>query len=234
MRVFYSLKWGLFASVCSAKLRERRWRSLVSDIKDLLSSLQTTVCDLELWLVEGLGLVKAVTVRSSELIGVLVLLSLPGGTIPELAIALVATLHGVRASVHLELSSAAEVSCSVTGAPVRLVVNLWVVEASTSGGHEVVLGLMVLGSVEHGASAIPSATDFHGRIILWNQLGIESVKSKRSVRNCSNNRVQSVSTYPVVEKPLSALSRTSSRKTSRDCSVILLPRYWLLTLTRGM
>ena len=42
----------------------------------------------------------------------LVLLSSPGRAVPELTIALVATVHGVRASVCLELLSVAEDSVS--------------------------------------------------------------------------------------------------------------------------
>jgi len=69
--------------------------SLVFDIEDLLLSLQATIGNLKLRLVERLWLVEAITVRSPELVSVLILLSLPGCSIPELTIALVATLHGV-------------------------------------------------------------------------------------------------------------------------------------------
>ena len=44
---------------------------------------------------EWLGLVEAIAVARPELVRVLVLLRLPGRSVPELAIALVATLHGV-------------------------------------------------------------------------------------------------------------------------------------------
>lgn len=148
--------------------------SLVFDIEDLLLSLQAAICDLQLRLVERLWLVEAVTVGSPELVSVLVLLRFPGGSIPQLAIALVTTLHGVRAPVHLQLLGIAEVGSVVTRAPVGLVVDLGVVEAVASGCHPVVLWLMVRCSAEHGASAIPSATDLHCFVVPWNQGSIES------------------------------------------------------------
>ncbi len=38
---------------------------------------------------------------------------------------------------------------------------------------------------------------------------------------------------PVEENRLTGVSRVFSLKTSRDCSAIVLPRWWLLTAIRG-
>jgi len=148
--------------------------SLVFNIEDLLLSLQATIGNLKLRLVERLWLVEAITVRSPELVSVLIFLSLPGCSIPELTIALVATLHGVGAPMHLQLLGVAEVGSVVTGAPVGLVMDLGVMEAVTSGSHPVVLGLVVRCSVEHSASTIPATTDLHCFVVLWNKLSVES------------------------------------------------------------
>lgn len=144
----------------------------------MLLSLEAAVRDLELGLVEGLGLVEAVTVGSSQLVRVLVLLSLPGRSVPKLAIAFVATHHRVRPTVHLELLGVAEVGCVVPGAPVRLVVDLGVVVAVARRRHPVVLRLVILRRVEHGTSAIPATADLHGLVLLGDQFGIEPAIAK--------------------------------------------------------
>lgn len=134
---------------------------LVYNIEDLLFSLQATICDLQLGLVEGFGLVEAIAVRSPEHVRVLILLRLPRGSIPQLAIAFIAAVHSVGAPVRLELLRVTEVSRVVTRAPVGLVVDLRVVEAVTRRCHPVVLRLVVLCRVKHGAGAVPTATDLH-------------------------------------------------------------------------
>ena len=77
--------------------------SLVSDIKDLLLALQAAICDLQLWLVEGLGLVKAVTVGSAVLVCVQVLFSSPGGTVLQLTVTFITASVGVRSLVNSQL-----------------------------------------------------------------------------------------------------------------------------------
>lgn len=150
--------------------------SLVSDIKDLLLSLKAAVSDLQLGLVERLRLVEVVTVGRPNLVSVLVLLRPPGRAVPELTIALVTTMHGVGASVCLELLGVAEDSAVVTRAVVGLVVNLGVVEAVSGCRHPVVLGLVVGSCVPHGTGAIPATSHLHCDVFLWNQFGIETGK----------------------------------------------------------
>ena len=147
--------------------------SLVSGVKDLLFSLQTAICDLQDRLVEWLRLIKVVAVGCSDLVRVLVLLCLPGRAVPQLAIALVPTVHRVRPSVHLQFLSSAKDSCVVSRAIVWFVVDLGVVEARSSRRHPVVLGLVVLRRVEHGARAVPAASDLHRHVLLWNQRRVE-------------------------------------------------------------
>ena len=142
----------------------------------MLLSLKSAVSHLQLGLVEGLGLVEVVAVRRPHLVSVLVLLRLPGRAVPELTIALVTTVHCVGASVCLELLGVAEDSGVVSRAVVRLIVDLWVVEAVTSRRHPVVLGLMVGSRVPHGTGAIPATSHLHRYVLLWNQFGIETVK----------------------------------------------------------
>jgi len=180
---------------------------------------------------EGLGLVETVSVGGPHLVSVKVLLSLPGRTVPALTIALVATVKRVGTLVRLKLLSGFKDGRVVTGSKIWLVVLLGVEETSTHGGSGIILWLVVLGSVPHGTGAITSASDFHSLVILGNHSGIESTKivtvSDGPIRKFSHD------TYPVVEKLFSALSMTFCLKTSRDCSVWRLPKYWLLTLTRG-
>ena len=150
--------------------------SLVSDIKDLLLSLKAAVSHLQLGLVERLWLVEVVAVGRPHLVRVLVLLRPPGRAVPELTIALVATVHGVGASVCLELLGVAEDGGVVTRAVVRLIVDLGVVEAVSGCRHPVVLGLMVGSCVPHGTGAIPATSYLHRDVLLWNQFGIETGK----------------------------------------------------------
>ncbi len=75
--------------------------SPVIGVKNLLLSLQTTVCHLELKLVEGLRLVKAVTVGCAIHISVQILFCLPLSAIEELTVTFIATGHGVGSLGHL-------------------------------------------------------------------------------------------------------------------------------------
>ena len=80
----------------------RRFRcSFIASIEDLLFSDQTTVCNFEYRLVEWLILVVAVSVCCSHLIGMLVLLSPPAVTVPQLPIAFISRGKSVRAHLHL-------------------------------------------------------------------------------------------------------------------------------------
>ena len=80
----------------------RRFRcSFIANIEDLLFPDQTTVCNFEYRLMEWLILVVAVSVGCSHLIGVLVLLSPPAVTVPQLPIAFISRGKSVRAHLHL-------------------------------------------------------------------------------------------------------------------------------------
>lgn len=174
---------------------------------------------------EGLGLVETVAVRCAVHVRVQVLFSLPGSSVPTLTVTFIATRHRVRSSAHFQLGSRLEDLRVVTASPVGSIVDLWADEACTGRRGGVVLGLGVLAGVEHGATTVASASHLHSLVVLGDHRGIET-KMKFSKR--SNGLA-----YPVVENPLAALSMMSALKTSRDCSVMRLPRYWLLTPTRG-
>ena len=145
-RVFSSMK------VCS---------SLIEDVEDLLFPSQTAIGDLQLGLVERFGLVEVVAVGSPDLVRPLVLLCSPGGAVPGLTIALITTMKVVRLVLHLQLGRSLEDDTRVTAPPVRLIVLLGWVEAGTHGGRAVVLRLMVLSRVEHGAGAVAATPDLH-------------------------------------------------------------------------
>ncbi len=98
--------------------------SLVFNIKNLLSSLQTTVCDLQLRLVEWLRLVKPVAVGCAVHVCVQILLGLPLSSIEELAVTCITTGHGVGAFGHQELGRLLKDGGAVSAAEVWLVVLL--------------------------------------------------------------------------------------------------------------
>ena len=149
--------------------------SLVSDVKDLLSSSHAAIAALKLLLMEGFGLVEIVAIGSPHLISPLILLSLPGSTIPALAIALVSTLQGVRSLVNLQFNSILEDSSIVSSPQVRLVMLFWVEEACSEGGRRVILRLVILSCVEHGPGTVSATSDLHCLVISWDQLKIEPI-----------------------------------------------------------
>ena len=61
---------------------------------------------------------------------------------------------------------------------------------------------------------------------------VANLKPKANNHNALSLHIDT-KTYPVVEKLLTGVSMHSGLRTSRDCSVMRLPRYWLLTLTLG-
>ena len=161
------------------------WRSLVCDIEDLLLSLEPAIRNLELGLVEWFRLVKVIAVRGPHLVSVLVLLSFPGGAVPELAVALVAAGHRVGTLVDLQLRTVLERQRAITRPPVRLVVDLRAQVARPRRCRKVVLGLVIGCCVEHGAGAVATAAHFHALVVLRDQLGVETIKGKaRWVSQC--------------------------------------------------
>ena len=123
---------------------------------------------------ERLALVQGHAVSRSDLISVLILLSLPGVAVPELAVALVAAGEGVGALVDLQARRVVEHAVGLARPPVRLVVLLRAQVAGPGGGSEVILRLMVGSRVEHGAGAVAAATNLHGIIFLRDQLRVKS------------------------------------------------------------
>ena len=157
--------------------------SFVSYVKDLLFSNETTIGDLKLGLVEWFWLVEVVSVGSAVHVSVQVLLSFPGGAVPELTIALVAAGHGVRASVHYQFRRVFEYLGAVATSPVGLVVDLRVVETRTGRCLMIIFGLVVASGVEHRASSVTATSRLHSLIVLWNQFGVETAKKKEATKN---------------------------------------------------
>lgn len=149
--------------------------SLVFHVKDLLFSSEASIGHLKLWLVEGLLLIEIVPVSRAVHVSVEVLLCLPGGAVPELAVALVAAGHRVGALVDLQLGAVLEGERAVARPPVRLVVDLRAQVARPSCRRKVVFGLVVGCCVEHGAGAVATAADLHGLVVLRDQLGVETI-----------------------------------------------------------
>ena len=147
--------------------------SLICGIKHLLFSAQATISDLKFRLVEGLRLIEVVSVCGAIHVRMEVLLSLPFGTVPQLAVTLVAASHGVRAFVDLQFGRVFEGHSAIARSPVGLVVGLGAQVASAGRRGEVVLWLMVRSSVEHGAGAVSAAAHFHRLIVLRDQFRIE-------------------------------------------------------------
>lgn len=135
--------------------------SLIEDVEDLLFSSETTIGNLQLRLVERLWFVEVVAVWGPDLIGPLVLLCSPGGAIPSLAIAFIATMKVVRLVFHLQLGCSLEDHARVTAPPVGLIMLLGRMEAGAHNGCAVVFGLVVCSRVLHGTCAIAATPDLH-------------------------------------------------------------------------
>ena len=163
--------------------------SLVSDIEDLLLSLEATVCAYKRWLVEWLRLVEVISVWSSDLISVKILFSLPSCTVPALTITLVTTMKTVRSLVYFELLSVLKDSRIVTSSKIRLVMCLWMEEAGSHSCGGVVFRLEICSCVEHSASSITTTSHFNRFIVSWDQFRIESDlrNSKRSEFNVKSD-----------------------------------------------
>ena len=151
----------------------------------MLFSSEASIGHLKLWLVEGLLLIEIVPVSRAVHVSVEVLLGLPGGAVPELAVALVAAGHRVGTLVDLQLRTVLERQRAITRPPVRLVVDLRAQVARPRRCRKVVLGLVVGCCVEHGAGAVATAAHFHALVVLRDQLGVEAIKGKaRWVSQC--------------------------------------------------
>jgi len=148
--------------------------SFVGDIEDLLFPLQTAVRHFECRLVERLRLVETVTVRSSVLVSVQILFSFPGVTVPELAVALVATREGVGALSDLKPGGVLEDARVLASSPVGAIVDLGAQVAGPSGRRRVVIRLVVARRVEHRAGAVAATAHLHRDVLLRDHLRVES------------------------------------------------------------
>ena len=173
-----SLASMYFLSPSSTHKHNHHHSSLVFHVEDLLFSSEASIGHLKLWLVEGLLLVEIVPVSRAVHVSVEVLLCLPGGAVPELAVALVAAGHRVGTLVDLQLRTVLERQRAVTRPPVRLVVDLRAQIAGSRSCRKVVLGLVVRCCVEHGAGAVATAANLHGLVVLRDQLGVETRKGE--------------------------------------------------------
>ena len=149
--------------------------SLVWHIKHLLSLFHTASCDLELSLVERLGRVEPVSVRSSEHVSVEISFSLPGGSVPFLTVTLVARSASGRCLGHLELGwRVVKDAWGGATTPDWFVLSGGLEEASSWSGGVIVVWSLVCSSVKHGSATISAASHFHGEVLLGDQFGVES------------------------------------------------------------
>lgn len=159
---------------CASLAHSSASRSLVARVEDLLLSLEASVGEAQSGLVERLRLVEVVPVGGPNLVSVGILLGLPGGAVPELAVALVARGEGVGALVDLELRAVLERNCVVTVPPVGAVVLRRAQVGRARGRREVVERLVVRGRVEHRARAVAAGADLEGLVVPRDQLLVES------------------------------------------------------------
>lgn len=154
--------------------------SLVGDVEDLLFPLEATVGDFELRLVERLSLVEVVSVGRPVHVSVKILLSLPGGAVPQLTVTFITAGNCVRPLVDLQLGRVLECDLVVTAAPVGLVVAVGAQVARTRRRRGVVLRLMVGSGVEHSARAVPAAANLHSLVVPRDQLRVEPIEERWS------------------------------------------------------
>ena len=119
--------------------------SVVIGVEELLLSLQSSIVNMNGFLVESLRVIEVVSVTGSELVRVQVFLIHPVGSVPELAIAAIPRSQRVRSLVDLEFGTRLEGQRVVAVSPVWSVMLLWVQIAVTRCGGAVALWLVVWG-----------------------------------------------------------------------------------------
>ena len=214
-------------------------------VEDDLFVVESSVVVTHVGLMEGLGLVVALSVGSSELIGVLVPLGAPAGAVPVLAV------HGVAGAELLEclllevvvfergsggvavlgdilgeheVLGLVEFQVWVAVTQVGVIVDLGLIEASTGSS------LLVVGGVVSGVGEMPrlgtetAGSGLAGLVVLGDKISIESIVT---VTRQLDSKIMNLlsGTYPVVEKGFLAVSITAWWKTDLDCSVIVLPKW---------
>ena len=158
----------------SSKCLRRFHRSLVAHIEGLFLSFQTTVCNLENWLVERFLLVEAVSVRSSILIGVLIRLGSPVVAIPQLPVAFVARGESVGSWLYDESRTIFKRCVWFPAPEVWFVMYGGTLEACPCSCSEVIDWLVVGCCIHHGSCAVTATGCVQGSISCWDKAGIES------------------------------------------------------------
>ena len=148
--------------------------SFVFHIEDSLFFGEASSCDLQLWLVERLVLVEAISVGCSDLVSVLVLLSLPALTIPELPIALIAWSKSVWARLHNQLGWVFEGCVRVSSSVVGFIMSLWAQITGSGSSCEIISRLHVWSSVHHGPGPVAATGSMERTISLWDLRWVET------------------------------------------------------------
>lgn len=152
--------------------------SLVLNIEDELFGLEAAVVVAELGLVEGLGLVEAVSVSGTDLVSVLVLLSLPLSTVPQLSVRAITGSQLVGGNVlELELGTVLKSEVRVSVSPVGLGLGVGGRKGSSSGGCEVVKRVVVGSVSHHSGSTVSTASSLEGIIVTGNQSLVKAMKN---------------------------------------------------------
>ena len=148
--------------------------SFVSHIEDFLFFNKTSSGDLQFWLVERFVLVEAISVGSSDLVSVLVLLSLPALTIPELPVALITWSKGVWARLYDQFSWVFEGCVRVSGSVVGLIMSFRAQITGSGSGCEIIPRLHVWSSVHHGPGSITATGSVERTVSLWDLRCVET------------------------------------------------------------
>jgi len=194
--ILYARRLMSVSSVSHAHFVERtRVRVLVFQVEHLLFVVETSIVVAEFSLVEGLWLVVTESVGRADLVGVLIALSAPAGTIPVLAVHSVTgakLLKGVLFEVVVLESCAGGVAmlghilgevkilrivkdhAGVTIAEVAMGVHVRLVEAGPGRRVVVVAGVVCWVREMPGLGAESAASSLTSGIVGRNQSGIES------------------------------------------------------------
>ena len=148
--------------------------SFVSHIKDFLFFDEASSCDLQLWLVERLVLVEAISVGCSDLVSVLVLLSLPALTIPELPVALIAWGKSVWARLDNQFGWVFEGCVRVSSSVIGFIMSLRAQITGSGSSCEIISRLHVRSSVHHGPGPVAATGSMERTISLWDLRCVET------------------------------------------------------------
>ena len=139
---------------------------------------------------EGLVSIEAHPVGGSVLVGVLVLLSFPVLSVPELSVTFIPGRICVRSLGNDQLCTVFKGAVWVPRSQVWSVVHLWALEAGPGSCCEVIHRLMVGSGVHHGSGAVTTRSGVEGCVRAGDLAGVESRQGQLWISFIRRNKTE--------------------------------------------